>query len=277
MGGRGSVSRITGSSGGRGGGGFGVSGGSNVSPAPIQMQTSPPQIVPTAQQAQNANAGTFSATDTQGFHDLYNGRQYFQQQNLSIDSQVAVINYLSDQPEPGSRYSMAQNMNAAMANGQRLTANQQFTHDNMMAAMHNLGYNLNLTRYDHAPTLNNLLAQYGVRGANYEHMTAAQLKSALVGRTYSENKFLSTSYNDFRNAPPGNPFTDRAVKFVYRAKASVQAMMPGNGPGGRLGEIVLAPNTPMKIVDVDFTGQSARHKGTQSHTAKQVVVTVEVG
>lgn len=269
MGGRGSVSRMTGGSIGGGGG--------SARPAPIQMQTTPPQIVPTVQQAQIANAGVFSATDTQGYHDLYNGRQYYQQQNLSIDSQVAVINYLSDQPEPGSQYSMSQNMNTAMANGQRLTANQQFTHDNMMAAMHNLGYNLNLTRYDHAPTLNNMLAQYGVRGANYERMTSAQLKAALVGKTYSENKFLSTSYNDFKNAPPGNPFTDRAVKFVYHAKASTQAMMPGNGPGGRLGEIVLAPNTPMRIVDVDFTGRSARHKGTQSHTAKQVVVTVEVG
>ena len=45
---------------------------------------------------------------------------------------------------------MSQNMNHAMAMGQKLTANQQFVHDNLMGAMHNIGYNVNLTRYDHS-------------------------------------------------------------------------------------------------------------------------------
>ena len=44
-------------------------------------------------------------------------------------------------------------------------------------------------------------------------MTAAQLKTALVGHTYGENRFLSTSYNDFKNASNADTFTTREVRF----------------------------------------------------------------
>lgn len=263
MGGRGSISGM--SSGGAGGG------------ATIQMQTQPPNIVPTNQQAQQANNTTFAATDTADYHDLFGGRQYFQSQNLGIDARMAVINYLSDQPEPGSLYSMSQNMNTAMANGTSLTANQQYTRNNLMAAMHNLGYNLNLQRYDHAPFINKLLSDVGVKNADYTKLSAAQLKSALVGHTYGENKFLSTSYNDFKNAGANNPFTNRAVRIEYKAKAGTQAMMPGNGPGGQLGEIILAPGQSTKIVDVKYSGKKARAKGSQSLSLPQVTLVVEIG
>lgn len=259
MGGRGSTSRIPAPS------------------APIQMQTAPPNVVPTAQQAQRANQSAFSATDDADYHDLFGGQQYFQSQNLSIDSRVAVLNYLSDQPEPDSMYAMSQNMNTAMASGAALNANQQYVRDGLMDAMHNLGHNINLTRFDHAPVINGLIAQAGIKNADYESLSASQLKKILTGKTFVESKFLSTSYNDFKNAPTSNPFTDRAVKIQYRAKASTQAMMPGNGPGGRLGEIVLAPGQSMKVVDVGYTGNMARVQGTQSRTKKQVVLTIEVG
>lgn len=261
MGGRGSLSGMS-------------SGGGGVT---IQMQTQPPNVVPTNQQAQQLNNATFSATDTQDYHDLFGGRQYFQSQNLGIDARMAVINYLSDKPEPGSLYSMSQNMNQAMANGTTLTANQQYTRNNLMAAMHNLGYNLNLQRYDHAPFINKLLTDAGVKNADYTQMSAAQLKSFLVGHTYGENKFVSTSYNDFKNASASNPFTSRAVRIEYKAKAGTQAMMPGNGPGGQLGEIILAPNQTSKIVDVKYSGKKARAKGTQSYTLPQVTLVVEIG
>lgn len=164
-----------------------------------------------------------------------------------------------------------------MANGTNLTANQQYTRNNLLAAMHNLGYNLNLQRYDHAPFINKLLSDAGVKNADYTKLSNAQLKQALVGHTYGENKFLSTSYNDFKNAGMGNPFTNRAVRIEYRAKASTQAMMPGNGPGGQLGEIILAPNQNSKIVDVKFNGKKARAKGSQSMTLPQVTLVVEIG
>lgn len=246
---------------------------------PMQIQQQPPNILPNQQQAQQANNTAFPATDSQDYHDLVGGKQYFLSQNLTIDQQLATMNYLADQPETGSLYAMSQNLNHAMSNNQPLTANQQFVHDNLMTAMHNLGQNLNLTRYDHAPFINRLLQQAGIANADYENMNISQIKQALVGYSYGENKFLSTSYNNFRHAPSSNPFTNRAVKISYRASAGTQAMMPGNGPGGSLGEVLLAPSgnrQNFKVVDVRFTGNMARRKSTQSYTQRQIEIIVEV-
>lgn len=301
MGGRGSTSSMSASGGapaGRGIGGGGL-GSFNLAPQQQNQPAAPvvapqaaaqqpdnqqqPNVVPTAQQAQNLNNQVFSATDNSPYHNLYNGQQYYAKQNLSIDQRLAVMNYLSDAKESGTMYSMSQNMNHAMATGQKLTANQQFVHDNLMGAMHNIGYNVNLTRYDHSDVLDNMLAARGVHNTA-SNMTAAQLKTALVGHTYGENRFLSTSYNDFKNASNADTFTTREVRFEYRVKANVQAMMPGNGPGGRLGEVVLAPTSPqknMRIVDVrDDKSRRTRSKGMSPgiyNNNRQIVVVVEVG
>ena len=112
-------------------------------------------------------------------------------------------------------------------------------------------------------------------------MSVSQLKQALVGTKYGEKKLVSTSSNDFANAPQNtkDTFTSRAVKLSYKASADTQAMMPGNGPGGSLGEIVVAPSGKAKnykIVDVKYTGNTARRKGTQSFSLPQVELVVEV-
>ena len=227
------------------------SGGGGKSTTVYQIQQSPPNIVATPTQAVQANKDTFNSTDSTPYHDLKNARQYFQSQNL----------------------------NYAMATGQKLTANQQYVHDQLQASMHNLGENLNLTRYDHDGFVNNMLQQNGIR-AKYDQIPLSQLKSALVGKTYGEERFVSTSYNDFANAPQSakNVFMNRAVKITYKAAANTQAMMPGNGTGGNLGEIVLKPSggkQNYKIVDVKYTGQSARLKGTQSFSLPQIELVVE--
>lgn len=228
--------------------------------------------------AVNANNAVFSAVDQQNYHDLYNGRGYFQKQNLTIDQQIATINYLSANPEPGSMYSVSQNMNYALSTGQPLNANQQYVANQLDSAMHNLGYNLNLHRYDHGAYADNLLKSVGLT-KGYNNYSETQLKKALVGTTFSENKFLSTSYNNFANAPASSKkvFDSRNVKITYKAKASTQAYMPGNGPGGALGEIVVGRNTQQKIVDVKYTGKMSRKQGTQSYTMPQVEIVVELG
>ena len=245
--------------------------------APQYQQIAPQQVQPTTQMAQQVNAATFSDTDNAPFHDLYGGRQYFQSQAFDIDAQMALVSMLDPNPEPGSMYSPSQNLNTALATGQRLTAQQQFVNDVLNDNMHNLGYNLNLQRYDHETFINGLLGQVGLRNADYSRMSDAQLKAALVGHTYSENRFLSTSYNDFKNAANASSFKSRAVKIEYRAKAATQALMPGNGPGGQLGEILLKPGQQMRIADVHFNGNTARRKGTQSYGLEQVTIVVEVG
>lgn len=253
------------------------SGGGNNN---FQMLSAPPQIQPTVQMAQQANAGTFSDTDKRPFHTLLGGRNYFNKQNLTIDEQIATVNYLSNGTESGSLYSMSQNMNYALATGKPLNANQQYVYNNLMSSMHNLGENLTLTRYDHETFINNILQQKGIN-QSYDRMTLPQLKNALVGTQYGESKLVSVSHNDFVNAPiqTKNVFTNRAVKITYNANANVQAMMPGNGPGGSVGEMILAPsgrNPNYTIQDVKFTGTTARRKGTQSFTLPQVEIVVGV-
>lgn len=225
----------------------------------------------------------FADQDDADFHQLYNGRQYYQQQKMTATQQKAAANYLESHAEPGSLYSHSQNMNYMMVQGKSLTGKYKQTHDGLMSAMHNIGYNVTLTRYDHDGMINGLLKAVGA-GTNYEKMSAASIQKALVGRTVSENKFLSTSYNNFRNAPQSTKqiFDSRAVKINYKVKASTQAMMPGKGSGGDFGEIILAPtngtaNRGGKITDVRLTGQMVRRKGTQKYNQPRIEIDIEIG
>ena len=94
---------------------------------------------------------------------------------------------------------------------------------------------------------------------------------------------VSTSYNNFKNAPQSSKdtFMNRAVRIEYKAKASTQAMMPGNGPGGRIAEVVIAPSAGRqnyKVVGVRYdSAVNVRQKGTNFLSSqKQLVLTVEV-
>lgn len=169
-----------------------------------------------------------------------------------------------------------------MATGQQLTGKYKQTYDGMMSAMHNIGYNVTLTRYDHAAMVNGLLQAVGA-GSDYEKLSASQIKKALVGKVLGETKFLSTSYNDFKNAPQNTKqiFDSRAVKINYKVKAGAQAMMPGKGAGGDFGEIVLAPtdgkaNNGGKITDVRLTGQMVRRQGTQTYNQPRIEIDIEI-
>ena len=224
----------------------------------------------------------FANHDDADFHQLYNGKGYYQQQKMTPAQQKAASDYLSPYTEPGSLYSHCQNMNYMMANGQKLTGKYKQTHDGMMSAMHNIGYNVELTRYDHASMLNGMLQSLGA-GNNYEKMSQQALQKALVGATVNENKFLSASYNNFKNAPQSTKqiFDSRAVKINYKVKADVQAMMPGKGPGGDFGEIVLAPtngtaNRGGKITAVRLTGQMVRRQGTQTYNQPRIEIDIEI-
>ena len=246
---------------------------------PQQPQAAPP---PPPKPQKNYDRLGYADQDDADYHQLYNGRQYYQQQQLTATQQQTANNYLESYPEPGSLYSHSQNMNWQMVQGQKLTGKYKQTHDGLMKSMHNLGYNLELTRYDHADFINGMLKATGA-GNNYEHMSASAIKKALVGKTINENKFLSTSYNDFSKAPQSskNVFDTRAVKITYKAKADVQGMMPGIGSGGDLGEIILAPtngssNRGGKIVDAKLTGQMVRRKGTQMYNQPRIELVIEI-
>ena len=250
---------------------------------PIQ-QLEPDQTVPTVQQAQKANDSQFSDTDSAGYHDLWDGRGYFNKQQFGIDSEVARQNYLVASPEPtmyggDGVHSLSQNMNWEMMNKLPMSPTHEATRDGLNDAMHNLGYNLNLQRYDHGSFVDRLLSQFGVNGTTTT-MSEAQLQRALVGKTFTENRFLSASYNNFKNAVDPSTFTTREVRIEYRAKASVQAFMPGDGPGGRLGEIIAAPVQNQKVVGLSVSPvRNARSEGSPRGTQnrRQITIVIELG
>lgn len=284
MGGRGAVS-------GQGGGTSGIigtmGGGSMAAvqgatgPVTFQMAQQPPTTVATPQQAQANNNQIFKDTDSSPFHQLHSGKQYYQSQNLTVSQQMACMDYIDPNPTPGSLYSASQNLNTAMMKGQRLTAQQDYVKNMLLSGMHNMGYNVNLTRYDHSSFLNDKLRQTGL---DMNTATVADLKKELLGSTFRENRFLSTSYNNFKNAPATNSFTDRQVKITYRAKANTQVIMPGDTRdryGNRLswGEIVMAPNMKQTIVDVkELSKNGGRPKGTMPGTKglRQIELIIEV-
>lgn len=245
--------------------------GGRGSNSKIQFQAVPdtatPLQAPTVTAAQAANAVTFSDTDTSPFHDLFNGRQYFMSQTFGIDTYLAIQDYLHNQPTPGSLYSPSQQLNHALRTGAALTANQQYMVNGLMAGMHNLGYNVNLTRF----TRVDFMADLGL--PNFSSMSIGQIRKAIIGATFTDKGFVSTSYNHFAKAPAGNAFTDKAVKINYKAPAGTQALMPGNGPGGSLGEIVLAPGQNYTITGVRFTGQRGR-SGSQYYNQIEIDITI---
>ena len=209
-------------------------------------------------------------------------QQYFLNQAFTIDQKIAAMNYVSDVTESGSLYSMSQNMNHNLAHGNGLTANQQFVYDNLMSAMHDMGGKFTATRYDHDGSINNLLNSLGIN-QSYDTLSEAQLKQALVGQTIQEKKLVSASLNDFATAPQRtqNVFTNRAVKYHYTINPNAKVVVPGDGPGGKLEEIIFAPTTSTtngyKITDVKLGKKNARRKGTQSYNAQRIDVWVEIG
>ena len=219
-----------------------------------------PTIVATQAQAQAANNATFSDTDPNPFHELTGGgRNYYLSQAFNIDTQLAVQDYLHDKPVAGSMYSPSQELNNSMEKGTPLTANQQYMAQSLLEGSHNLGQNLTLTHYGRVSLIDNFAKNAGlsINRNNYGNLKDSDLQQ-FVGSTHSLQKFLSTSYNDFRHAPANNPFTDKAVKLNIKAPAKTQGFMPGNGPGGQLGELVLAPATVENPQNFRITGARFR-------------------
>ena len=195
--------------------------------------------------------------------------QYMAQQNFSAATQAAIQTYLQAHAVPGSLYSPSQILNNALRKGIPLTAAQKKMQAGLDAGMHDLGYDANMTRYDRIGYMERLL-----NGRNYWQMTEQQLKNALIGKTYPDKAYVSASHNRFINAPPGNNFQDKAVEIRIHAKASTQVLMPGKGPGGDFGEMILARGQNYKIVDVKMPrGQTGRSGGSYY---QKVVITVEV-
>ena len=212
-------------------------------------------------------APTFPSQDINPHHTLNDEDGYFTKQNFSDDTKKAIQQYLEPYAVPGSLYSPSQELNNSLRMGISLTQEQKTMSDGLHAGMHNLGENLNVTRYCRVDYMEDL----GV--SNFYRMNISTLKKRLVGKTYVDGAFLSVSYNNFSKAPAYNPFTDKALKLNIKAPASTKALMPGKGAGGDLGEFIFAPNQNYRITDVRFTGKKGR---SGANYYKQVELDIEM-
>lgn len=265
-------------------------------PIPPQLQKAPPAPVMQPQAPQTDSQG-FSDHDDADFHNLWNSSGYFRRQQFDIDTRNALTDYIDpnevDDTVTGGTgmYSASQNMNWALTHG-TMDAQQQYMYDSIVGGMHNLGYNLNLTRYDHGAALDDILASVAGYTGGHQGLSIATLKKMLVGSSYTDNRILSTTFNDFKNAQDPLTFNTREIKFTYRAKASTQALMPGvssipkKGSGMRrgddLGEMLLAPtgngHNTYKISDVRLSGARARRKGGSKYSLNipQIEIVIDV-
>lgn len=243
--------------------------------------------LPNALQTQpETDALGFADRDDADYHDLWGGKEYYNRQNLTDAQKEAMEFYAIPDKEPAwaapsadGQHSPSQDLNWALSQGIPLSATQQQMYERLMGAMHNTGYNIHLTRYDHAGFVNNLLSAVGVSG-NAENMSVAELRNALVGVKYGEHRFVSGSTNNFANALGAGSkwnkavFTQRFVKISYQVDANVQSVMPGNyskkdpysGQTNRLHEQIMAPSRAghpnYEIVDVKLSGAKAHPKGS---------------
>ena len=194
---------------------------------------------------------------------------YMAQQTFNAATQAAIQTYLIAHPVNHPTYVPSQLLNNALRKGLSLTAAQKQMMAGLDAGMHDLGYNANMTRYDRIGYMERLLG-----GRNYWQMTEQQLKNALIGKTYTDDAYVSASHNRFINAPAGNNFQDKAVEIRIHAKSTTKVLMPGVGPGGDFGEMILGRGQNYKIVDVKMPrGLTGRSGGSYY---QKVVVTVEV-
>ena len=236
---------------------------------PVQVAATPvtPAAAPAAVSAPAPAAPVFSDKDSNSYHMLANETSYFAKQTFNDNTKRSIRHYLSPDAVPGSLYSESQVLNHALRQGIPLTRQQKKMRDGLNDGMHNLGENLELTRYCRV----NYMKELGI--ANYDRMSIKTLKKRLIGQSYSDKAFLSVSCNNFSKAPKYNSFTDKAVKLNIKAPASTKALMPGTGKGGDFGELVLGPNQNYRITDLRWTGKQGR---SGANYYKQIELDIEM-
>lgn len=219
----------------------------------------------------------------QGFNPLTQAQvqQNAQAQDLHLATQDIMTKYIlkqygrADQQTGG--FSRSQNLNNKLqeSGGDLTKAKFDQTEKKMVKymdkAMHPLKSDTLLVRGDHAihPSGSGLMQRLGV--ANYQNMTQAQLNAALVGKTWTEHKYLSTSYDVTKNVfLNGNQSGGRSLVWNIKAKAGTGYVQARADQA----EYVLARGGQYRITGARFTGANVYPRAGGS--LKQIVIDVEV-
>lgn len=213
----------------------------------------------------------------QGFNPLTQAQvqQNQQAQQAFLDASDINVRYAIKQygraDQQANGFSRAQNLNNKLMDGSKLDQTEKKMVKYMDMAMQPLKSDTMLIRGDHAihPSGSGLMQRLGV--ANYQNMTPAQLNASLVGKTFTENKYLSTSYDVTKNVfLTGNQSGGRSLVWNIKAKAGTKFIQVRQDQA----EYVLARGGQYKITGARFTGVTANPR--QGSPLKQIVIDVEV-
>ena len=214
------------------------------------QNAAPPQVIA---------SGDISQADLQRLVD--NQHDYMQQ---NPDADIARSLYISAATDSAG-FSMSQTLNHKLENGGALNGNEAFIYDNLRGAMQPLGADVMLNRGAHASVVRAL----GV--SDWSQMSAAQLKSSLVGKSWTSNSFTSASYDESKNPFFHGPFSGgREVVLRMHTAKSANVMLGAR----KQAEVVLDIGSHFQVTDVGFTGQTATPRN--GRPTKQIVIDVDV-
>ena len=241
MGGRGSGSRI-------------------VSTRPPQAQAgAQAQTAPTGGPAARVYAGPFVHMTQQDADDMAQA-----QNRYDINTRLAINQYIREDAQSNG-FTLSQNMNHKLENGQTLDATETYVAQRLDAAMHDLGKNTMLFRAAHKDFLEALGVQ------NYQNMTPAQLNAAVKGAEYKEKKFVSTAFDRSKNPfISGAQSGGREVYLNIKAPGGTKCVL-GNA---KQAEIILSRGTVFRATGAHFDGTTAYPR--LGGALPRVVVDIEI-
>ena len=242
MGGRGSGSRIV-----------------STRPPQAQAGAQAQTAAPTGGAAARVYAGPFVHMTQQDADDMAQA-----QNRYDINTRLAINQYIREDAQSNG-FTLSQNMNHKLENGQTLDATETYVAQRLDAAMHDLGKNTLLFRAAHKDFLEALGVQ------NYQNMTPAQLNAAVKGAEYKEKKFVSTAFDRSKNPfISGAQSGGREVYLNIKAPGGTKCVL-GNA---KQAEIILSRGTVFRATGAHFDGTTAYPR--LGGALPRVVVDIEI-
>jgi len=210
-----------------------------------------------------------------------------QDSRYDASTTAAVKMYISNTNFDGQGHSLSQAMNYALDNGVDFAtmsagqinsmlgtnfdandiASMQYTNAYMETAVHSIGRDVELQRGAHDSLLRNV---FGI--PNYAKLSQAQLQARLVGQTFQNTSYMSTSYDVTKNpflSSSSGVSGGREVVFNIKAGAQTKMLFGARAQS----EIIIAKGTDFRITDVRFTGRTANPRSGPSKP--QIVIDIE--
>ena len=218
------------------------------------------------QQMRDQQDSAYDASTTAAVK-MYISNTDFDRQGHSLSQ---VMNYLESEGVDLSTADLNSiNRKYGLRMSQSDLASMQYTSAYMDRAVHPLGQDTLLQRGAHDDILRQA---FGI--SDYSKMNQKQLQSALVGKTFKNNSYMSASYD-----PKKNPFLSSASgSGVSGGREVVLNIKAGKNTKVLFGakkqaEVIIGKGTDFKITGVSYSGKTATPRG--GSYKPQVVIDIE--